>query len=153
MKSISRIHADTIAAAAQPAARSTPWTLIESLAVFGVCMALFAFIQFGTSALADNDAYYHVKMGWLIRQQGLTPQFIWLPHTILRAEAFYDHHMLYHVYLSLFTGDGQEQTMAEPAANLLHVYPRPPAPAVYLCASRWKYTALSYHGLSRCARR
>jgi hypothetical protein len=111
MKSISRIHADTIAAAAQPAARSTPWTLIESLAVFAVCMSLFAFIQFGTSALADNDAYYHIKMGWLIRQQGLTPQFIWLPHTILRAEAFYDHHMLYHVYLSLFTGDGQEQTM------------------------------------------
>jgi hypothetical protein len=74
-------------------------------------VSLFTFVQFGTSALVDNDAYYHVKMGWLIRQQGLTPQFIWLPYTILRPDAFYDHHMLYHVYLSLFTGDGQEQTM------------------------------------------
>lgn len=66
-------------------------TLFEACGVFVVCALLF--------------------MGWLIRQQGLTPQCIWLPYTILRPDAFYDHHMLFHVYLSLFTGDGQAQTM------------------------------------------
>jgi hypothetical protein len=111
MKSVSRLHSDTIAATARSIEHSRMWIVLEALGVFVVCASLFSFVQFGTSALVDNDAYYHVKMGWLIRQQGLTPQFIWLPYTILRPDAFYDHHMLYHVYLSLFTGDGQEQTM------------------------------------------
>src|SRR3954452_7125047 len=108
MKTIARGHAETVAAPTRTVARGRAQILVEALVVFAVCAALFAFVQFGTSALADNDAYYHVKMGRLIREQGLTPQFIWLPYTILSSGAFYDHHMLYHVYLSLFTGDGQE---------------------------------------------
>src|SRR5215212_5041087 len=111
MKSISRTQATSVAATARSAERGRVQILFEAAAVFLVCASLFAFVQFGTSALVDNDAYYHVKMGWLIREQGLTPQFIWLPYTILDPDAFYDHHMLYHVYLSLFSGDGQEQTM------------------------------------------
>jgi hypothetical protein len=111
MNTIARGHTETVAATTRSAARGLTQTLVEAFVVFAVCATLFAFVQFGTSALADNDAYYHVKMGQLIREQGLTPQFIWLPYTILGPDAFYDHHMLYHVYLSLFTGDGQEQTM------------------------------------------
>src|SRR5215213_1603026 len=111
MKIIARGHGETVATTTRSAVRFQMQTLVEGLIVFAACASLFAFVQFGTSALADNDAYYHVPMGRLIREQGLTPQFIWLPYSILSPDAFYDHHMLYHVYLSLFTGDGQEQTM------------------------------------------
>jgi hypothetical protein len=85
--------------------------LFEGLAVFGVAVALLAVIQYGTAGLVDNDAYYHTKMGQLMREQGLTPRFEWLPYTILEPDSFYDHHMLFHAYLALFTGDGQPQSM------------------------------------------
>ncbi|MBE2225059.1 MAG: hypothetical protein IAF02_26200, partial [Anaerolineae bacterium] len=77
-------------------------TLATALSLFLLFAALFTFVQFGTDALAGNDGYYHIKMGWLIRQQGLKPDFPWLPQTILNADAYYDHHLLYHVYLALF---------------------------------------------------
>jgi hypothetical protein len=50
-------------------------------------------------------------MGQIMREQGLRPSFVWLPMSILNSAAFYDHHMLYHLYLSLFVSDGQEQSM------------------------------------------
>ncbi|MBK9711252.1 MAG: hypothetical protein IPO81_07970 [Kouleothrix sp.] len=107
-------QANPIGAAAPPAwlrrgALTRP--LLGAAALFAVCAALFAFVQFGTAGLADNDGYYHMKMGLLIRQQGLTPDFIWLPMSILSPAAFYDHHLLFHVFLALFTGDGQAETM------------------------------------------
>jgi hypothetical protein len=74
-------------------------------------VALFGFVQFGTSSLADNDGYYHIKMGQIIREQGLKPLFVWLPISILSQDKFYDHHLLFHVYMSLFTGDGSAQAM------------------------------------------
>ncbi|MEJ2750172.1 MAG: hypothetical protein P8183_20035, partial [Anaerolineae bacterium] len=76
--------------------------LIGSLALFSVFITLFAYVQYGTDALAGTDGYYHIKMGYLIRQEGLKPDFPWLPQTILNEGAYYDHHLLYHVYLSLF---------------------------------------------------
>jgi hypothetical protein len=72
---------------------------------------LLALVQYGTPHLADNDGFYHMKMGALIREQGLRPSFIWLPMSILSADAFYDHHLLYHVYLALFVGDGSVAAM------------------------------------------
>lgn len=79
------------------------WRLLAT-AVFLFCLfvAGFTFVQYGTTGLAGNDGYYHMKMGYLIRTQGLTPEFPYLPHTILNATQFYDHHLLYHVYLALF---------------------------------------------------
>jgi len=66
----------------------------------------FAIVQYATPGLAGNDGYYHMKMGYLIRQQGLTPAFPYLPFTILNEAAYYDHHLLYHIFLALFaTGD------------------------------------------------
>lgn len=62
----------------------------------------FAIVQFGAPGLAGNDGYYHAKMGYLIRTEGLKPAFNYLPYTILNSDAFYDHHLLYHVYLALF---------------------------------------------------
>jgi len=67
-----------------------------------VFMAGFAIVQFGAPGLAGNDGYYHAKMGYLIRTEGLKPAFTYLPYTILNSDAFYDHHLLYHVYLALF---------------------------------------------------
>lgn len=71
-------------------------------AVFAICLAFFALIQFATPGLAGNDGYYHMKMGYLMTQEGLTPEFEALPLTILNAESYYDHHLLYHLYLGLF---------------------------------------------------
>jgi hypothetical protein len=77
-------------------------TLVTAVGLFILFAALFATIQFGTDALAGNDGYYHIKMGYLIRSEGLKPDFPWLPQTILNENDFYDHHLLYHVYLALF---------------------------------------------------
>jgi hypothetical protein len=82
-----------------------------ALALFALFAALFALVQFATPGIADNDGYYHMKMGLLMREQGLKPPFVWLPLTILNREAFYDHHLLYHVYLSLFAGSGAPQAL------------------------------------------
>ena len=62
----------------------------------------FAIVQYATPGLAGNDGYYHMKMGYLIRTEGLKPDFPYLPYTILNESAFYDHHLLYHVFLALF---------------------------------------------------
>jgi hypothetical protein len=85
------------------------WLGLASL--LGFFIALFAFVQFGTPHLADNDGYYHMRMGQLVRSQGLQVDFPWLPLTILKPDAFYDHHLLYHVYLALFVGDRQPEHM------------------------------------------
>jgi intracellular septation protein A len=76
--------------------------LIGALVLFTAFLGLFAYVQYGTDALVGTDGYYHVKMGYLIRQEGLKPGFPWLPQTILNEEAYYDHHLLFHVYLALF---------------------------------------------------
>ncbi len=86
-------------------------TALSGLALFALFAVLLAFVQYGTPHLADNDGYYHIKMAQIMREQGLRPNFIWLPMSILSAQAFYDHHMLYHVYLMLFTGDGSPAAM------------------------------------------
>ncbi|MCP4423741.1 MAG: hypothetical protein GY803_04535 [Chloroflexi bacterium] len=79
------------------------WRVLLSAAIlFAIFVGLFTYVQYGTDALAGNDGYYHIKMGYLIRQEGLKPDFPWLPLSILNADAYYDHHLLYHVYLSLF---------------------------------------------------
>src|SRR3990172_9462970 len=91
---------------------SVNWRLAaQAAALFVVFAALFAVVQFATPGIADNDGYYHIKMGLLVREQGLKPPFVWLPLSILSRDAFYDHHLLYHVYLSLFAGDTSPQAL------------------------------------------
>lgn len=77
-------------------------TLTAALTLFAIFIALFAYVQYGTDALAGNDGYYHIKMGYLIRQEGIKPDFPWLPMSILNADSYYDHHLLYHIYLAIF---------------------------------------------------
>ncbi len=108
---------------AQPTARwKTAALAVGLLAAF---VALFSVIQLGTPALVGNDGYYHVKMGQLMRVEGLMPTFRWLPLSILNEADYYDHHFLYHVYLALFIpGDpaaasSADLTLAGKAASVV----------------------------------
>ncbi|MFN8434796.1 MAG: hypothetical protein U0V18_12290 [Anaerolineales bacterium] len=78
-------------------------TFRTSLLLFIAFFIGMAVIQFSTPNLPDNDGFYHIKMAWLMRTEGLTPDFIWLPKSILNQNDFYDHHFLYHVALIPFT--------------------------------------------------
>jgi len=62
-----------------------------------------AVIQFASPDLPDNDGFYHIKLAWLMRTEGLKPEFPWLPLSILNENEFYDHHFLFHVALIPFT--------------------------------------------------
>jgi hypothetical protein len=73
------------------------------LAVFLLFFLGMAFIQFVTPDMPDNDGFYHVKLAWLMRTEGLKPEFPYLPLSILNENEFYDHHFLFHVALIPFT--------------------------------------------------
>ncbi len=60
-------------------------------------------LQFSSPNLAGTDGYYHIKLAYLMRTEGLKPEFDWLPLTILNEEEFVDHHFLFHVALIPFT--------------------------------------------------
>lgn len=99
--------------------------LASALFLSAVFLILFSLVQSGTAALVGTDGYYHARMGWLIRESGLKSPFIWLPMTILNEGAFYNHHLLYHLYLSLFSGvdpvldGGQSLTFGVKVASII----------------------------------
>ncbi len=62
-----------------------------------------AVIEFATPDMPDNDGFYHIKFAYLMRTEGLKPDFTYLPLSILNQEEFYDHHFLFHVALIPFT--------------------------------------------------
>ncbi|MDH3674608.1 MAG: hypothetical protein OES12_03860, partial [Anaerolineae bacterium] len=83
--------------------------ILGGAGLFGLFIALFAIVQFATPNLAGNDGYYHIKLAQIMGERGLLPPFGWLPLTVLNAEAYVDHHFLYHVLLIPFTlGDLRE---------------------------------------------
>ena len=73
------------------------------LILFALFFLGMAFVQFASPDLPDNDGYYHIKLAWLMRTEGLKPDFPWLPLSILNENEFYDHHFLFHVALIPFT--------------------------------------------------
>ena len=81
-----------------------PWsTVLTGAALFFVFSVFLAAVQFATPNLAGNDGYYHIKLAYLMRTEGLKPPFPWLPLTILNEGSFVDHHYLYHILLVPFT--------------------------------------------------
>jgi len=62
-----------------------------------------AIIQFATPDMPDNDGFYHIKLAYVMRTEGIKPNFSWLPLSILNQREFYDHHFLFHVFLMPFT--------------------------------------------------
>jgi len=77
--------------------------IIPSLILLLLFIVGMAFIQFSTPDMPDNDGFYHIKLAWLMRREGLKPEFPWLPLSILNEHEYYDHHFLYHVALIPFT--------------------------------------------------
>lgn len=73
------------------------------LALFLLFFFGMALIQFATPDMPDNDGFYHIKLAWLMRTEGLKPDFPFLPLSILNEGEFYDHHFLFHVALIPFT--------------------------------------------------
>jgi len=78
-------------------------SLLIPIVLFLLFLGGMAFVQFATPDLPDNDGYYHIKLTYLMRTEGLKPDFPWLPLTILNENEFYDHHFLFHVALIPFT--------------------------------------------------
>ena len=62
-----------------------------------------ATVQFATPDMPDNDGFYHIKLAYVMRTEGIKPDFTWLPLSILNAREFYDHHFLFHIFLIPFT--------------------------------------------------
>lgn len=80
------------------------WRTIVSGVLFAtLVVALLALVQFASPALAGIDDHYHIRFAQLMREEGLKPDFPWLPLTILNDQEFYDHHFLFHVGLIPFT--------------------------------------------------
>jgi hypothetical protein len=77
--------------------------LLPGLAIWGVMFIFLALVQFSSPDLPGNDGYYHIKLAYLMRMEGLKPDFRWLPLTILNPREYYDHHFLFHVALIPFT--------------------------------------------------
>jgi hypothetical protein len=73
------------------------------IALFLLFVLGMALIQFATPDMPDNDGFYHIKLAWLMRTEGLKPAFPYLPLSILSENEFYDHHFLFHVALIPFT--------------------------------------------------
>lgn len=67
----------------------------------------FSLIQWSTPAIIGVDGYYHIKMAWLMANQGwriLFPMdFPWLQTTVLNPAEFTNHHLLFHLLLAPFS--------------------------------------------------
>ena len=85
--------------------RKTVWIekRLLPIALFLLFLLGLALIQFVTPDMPDNDGFYHIKLAWLMRTEGLKPAFPYLPLSILNENGFYDHHFLFHVALIPFT--------------------------------------------------
>jgi hypothetical protein len=86
-----------------PTVRRFTTSKLLPVGIFLLFLIGMAFIQFATPDLPDNDGFYHIKLAWLMRTEGLKPDFPWLPLSILNEREFYDHHFLFHVLLMPFT--------------------------------------------------
>ncbi len=77
--------------------------IFTAIVLFGVFFIGMASVQFATADMPDNDGYYHIKLAYLMRTEGLRPAFPYLPLSILNPREFYDHHFLFHLALIPFT--------------------------------------------------
>jgi hypothetical protein len=77
--------------------------MLTGFVLFSMFVLFMSLVQFSTPDMPDNDGFYHIKMAYLMRTEGLKPDFIWLPLTILNPREFYNHHFLFHVLLIPFT--------------------------------------------------
>lgn len=78
--------------------------LLIATAIVG---AVFSLVQWSSPNVVGVDGYYHIKMAWIMAQQGwrilLPIEFPWLQLTILNPAEFTNHHLLFHLLLAPFT--------------------------------------------------
>jgi hypothetical protein len=76
--------------------------------LFPLLLLSFAFaLQFSSGALGSVDGYFHIRYSAILAETGwagFPPAFPWLPLTILAPDRYFDHHMLFHIWLAAFTG-------------------------------------------------
>ena len=75
---------------------------IQLLLVFILAFLYFYSLQFSTHNLVGYDGYYHVKLAYTYRTQGLITEFPWMYYTIFR-DNFADDQFLFHLLLIPFT--------------------------------------------------
>jgi hypothetical protein len=83
--------------------RKSSYVSLAAAGLFFLFVIGMAGIQFATPDMPDNDGFYHIRLASLMRTEGLKPDFIWLPLTILNPREYADHHFLFHVFLIPFT--------------------------------------------------
>ncbi len=80
---------------------------LATRALFAAGLCAFAFLlQFTTPNLGSIDGYFHIRYSALIAAAGwghFPPPFPWLPKTILAPQDYFDHHLLFHLWLIPFT--------------------------------------------------
>ncbi len=75
----------------------------ELLAVYVATFAVMAQVQFQTEHMPGTDGYYHIKISWLYRTEGiLDSKFPWAHFSFWR-DTFYDKDFGFHVLLMPFT--------------------------------------------------
>jgi hypothetical protein len=78
-------------------------TLVVGAGLFLTFLLLWSLVHFTSPNLAGNDGYFHIKFAQVIREQGIRPDYPWLPLTILNPAEYFDHHFLYHILLVPFS--------------------------------------------------
>lgn len=92
---------------AEAARTSRPIEQVAYLSsVFAVIASVLWYIQSATRGIIDPDGYYHIRWSRLLWENlpyARLPEFVWLPLTTLNAEAYVDHHFLFHLLQIPFT--------------------------------------------------
>lgn len=95
----------TLSLPLEPAAQQTRSaslrTLLTGAALYAAAFAVFTALIFAAPGYFGNDDYYHARISAEIWRQGrLALDFPWLPLTILSADRFVDHHLLFHMFVA-----------------------------------------------------
>jgi len=126
-------------------------TSLTVASFFALALVGYAFaLQFSTPHLGSIDGYFHIRYSAVLREsgwQGFPPAFPWLPLTILSADRYFDHHMLFHLWLAPFTtGDlirGAKLAAALSAAAAFL--------ALYLFLLRWRIARAEWWAVATLA--
>lgn len=80
---------------------TTRRTWLHATALFIVCLIPLLVLIFGPAGFVGTDDHYHARISeQIIEQRRLALDFPWLPRTILSADRFVDHHLLFHLFLA-----------------------------------------------------
>jgi hypothetical protein len=88
--------------------------VVEGIAVLTACIALLSYYQFQHPWMPETDGYYHIKLAYLYRTEGIFREFKWATMSLWK-DRFSDTSFLFHIFLVPFTYFGDLQTGAKVA--------------------------------------